>query len=182
MTQIEFTTEELQTEEWRSVPGRDGLYEVSNLGRVRSYLKRGNAINKRRDTPKLINPSPAKGYPEVTLQGGTKYRVHQLVLEAFDGPCPSGLEGCHGDGDRTNNRKSNLRWDSHQANAADQVRHGRCYLRRGGPSGTKGTSRLPAEAISEIRTKYTPRSYSQRRLGREYGVSQSLINKILAHK
>jgi len=51
--------------------------------------------------------------------------VHRLVLEAFAGPCPDGMEACHGDGDPTNNRRLNLRWDTRSSNQLDTVRHGR---------------------------------------------------------
>src|SRR6187431_2512347 len=53
------------------------------------------------------------GYIVVKLSRGTrydKYRVHQLVLIAFYGPCPDGMEACHyPDEDRSNNRADNLR-------------------------------------------------------------------------
>jgi hypothetical protein len=47
-----------------------------------------------------------------------------LVLEAFVGPCPDGLEACHWDDDPTNNRLSNLRWDTSIANKRDMARNG----------------------------------------------------------
>jgi hypothetical protein len=51
--------------------------------------------------------------------------VHRLVLAAFVGPCPPGNDACHGDGDPTNNRLTNLRWDTHRENMRDMVRHER---------------------------------------------------------
>lgn len=53
--------------------------------------------------------------------------IHQLVLEAFVGPRPNGMEGCHNDGICTNNVWTNLRWDTRAGNAADTKRHGTCY-------------------------------------------------------
>lgn len=49
--------------------------------------------------------------------------IHQLVLGAFLGPCPEGMECCHYDGDPTNNHIDNLRWDTHSNNALDSVKH-----------------------------------------------------------
>jgi hypothetical protein len=52
-------------------------------------------------------------------------RVAPLVLEAFVGPRPPGMDCCHDDGDSTNDALSNLRWDTKRANQADTLRHGR---------------------------------------------------------
>jgi len=67
------------------------------------------------------------GHLAVTLYGasGSKQTfIHKLILEAFVGPCPDGLVCCHEDGNPANNALSNLRWDTHKANAADSIRHG----------------------------------------------------------
>lgn len=55
--------------------------------------------------------------------GGDRFRglAHRLILEAFVGPCPEGMECCHNDGNPTNNRLSNLRWDTRQGNVNDTV-------------------------------------------------------------
>lgn len=103
-------------ETWRPIPGFPG-YEVSDLGRVRNT--RTNAVLKQFRTD--------RGKMQVTLvrNGGRFcFRVHRLVLTAFIGPPPIGMEGCHNDGDPGNNRLDNLRWDTHEANEADKWRHG----------------------------------------------------------
>src|SRR5262245_52174442 len=69
------------------------------------------------------------GYPYVSLQTGTrrgshKSTVHRLVLEAFMGPCPPGLQCRHLDGNRQNNRLDNLTWGSASDNEADKRHHG----------------------------------------------------------
>ncbi|MFJ4997148.1 NUMOD4 motif-containing HNH endonuclease [Microbacterium sp. NPDC088619] len=111
----------MSEEQWRSVVGYD-LYEVSDLGRVRS--KRGPR--------RILKAQPTRdGYLVLNLsQKGTvtKRRIHQLVLEAFVGPREEGQEACHGDGRRSNNRLSNLRWDTHLANMADRDRLNPHYL------------------------------------------------------
>lgn len=53
----------------------------------------------------------------------TRY-VHRLVLEAFIGPCPKGMECRHLDGNATNNRLTNLQWGTRAENDADMMRHG----------------------------------------------------------
>ena len=67
------------------------------------------------------------GYLRVTLSvNGIKncILVHRLVLEAFVGPCPTGMEACHNNGDPSDNRLENLRWDTHLENMKDAVKQG----------------------------------------------------------
>ena len=107
---------------WKTIAGWSG-YEVSNLGRVRSLPR--TARLGRRWKGKVLSVKGSK-YPMVQLSNGVTERryVHLLVLEAFRGPCPPGLEGCHNDGDNFNCRLQNLRWDTRKANAKDRTRHG----------------------------------------------------------
>lgn len=51
--------------------------------------------------------------------------IHRLVLEAFVGPCPDGMEALHSDGNKTNNNVDNLRWGTPSENNRDIVKHGR---------------------------------------------------------
>ena len=117
-------------EVWKKVPGTSGRYEVSDHGRVRRTER---VVDRPGQSPmtlkaRVLDPGTGDtGYVEVRLQIDGKSRlkrVHRLVLEAFDGPCPDGLEGCHNNGDRTDNRLSNLRWDSRANNLRDREKHG----------------------------------------------------------
>jgi hypothetical protein len=115
------------TEEWRSVPGFEGRYEVSNHGRVKSLP------NSRRRTELILQQGVHKrqGHRIINLTGhdGTAhfqktYWVHRLVLEAFVGPAPLRMEGCHNDGDPANNHIDNLRWGTDADNQGDRIAHG----------------------------------------------------------
>lgn len=116
-------------EEWLPVPEFIG-YEVSNLGRVRSYRSpngRGDLL----ELPRQIKTAttPRKEYLRVGLSNGAgdvKWSpVHTLVLIAFVGPRPSAdHQACHNDGDAKNNVLSNLRWDTIKENASDRIKHG----------------------------------------------------------
>lgn len=118
-------------EEWRSVVGYEGFYEVSDFGRVRSVdrLVRNGRSGKRLRLGQEMRPYEVdEGHLRLCLRrdGRTRNRfVHHLVLEAFVGPCPDGLEACHGNGVPSDNRLSNLRWDTRSSNALDRVDHGR---------------------------------------------------------
>ena len=115
-------------EVWRSVVGYNGLYEVSNFGRVMSVSRRDRFG--RNVGGVLLRPQKHHaGYLKVSLSrhGYSKQRfVHQLVLEAFVGLAPGSRECRHLDGDPSNNRLENLRWGTSAENYADRVRHGTC--------------------------------------------------------
>lgn len=114
------------TEEWRAIPGYEGIYEVSDLGRVRSLDRQSTAGRSLRGRIRAAAKDKG-GYLRVPLHHGRAVRytgAHRLVLEAFVGPCPPGMEACHNDGDPSNNALSNLRWDTKSANMLDKLLHG----------------------------------------------------------
>ena len=120
-----------QPEIWKPIPGFEGSYEVSDHGRVRSLDRLG--VDGRRIKGKMrkigVN---THGYLRVSLSRDHDkryYLVHRLVLEAFVGPCPDGMEGCHNDGDPTNANLYNLRWDTRSANMYDKQIHGTDFHR-----------------------------------------------------
>lgn len=107
---------------WAAIPGTDGVYEVSSIGRVRSYKRRGTT--RIYPTPKMLTVSlDSDGRPAVGVAGRIR-RVHNLMLEAFVGQPQPGQEVRHLDGDRTNNRIENLAYGTHAENMADQRAHG----------------------------------------------------------
>lgn len=112
-------------EEWRPVAGTAGRYEVSDHGRVRSFVGQGCRPHSKPRPAHYLSLKPNnEGYARVCLGGRRFSLVHTLVLEAFVGPRPEGMECCHGDGNSINNHVSNLRWDTDKANVADAIRHG----------------------------------------------------------
>jgi hypothetical protein len=124
-----------EPEIWLPVVGYEGLYSVSDLGRVRSESKMvfRRAGNNYRTKARIMRPGTGKHAPYQSVRlldaaGVTTTRyVHHLVLAAFVGPMPAGQEGCHGDRDPTNNRKGNLRWDTRSRNHADKRDHGTSF-------------------------------------------------------
>lgn len=121
-------------ERWLPIPGYEGLYEASDHGRVKSVERRVPFVNRwgqeiTRRVPERIREAvvhPNGGHLYLTLHNRKRrqYFVHRLVMAAFVGPCPDGMEVCHNDGDPTNNRLENLRYGTSKDNAADQHRHG----------------------------------------------------------
>jgi hypothetical protein len=108
-----------ETECWLPVVGAEGRYEVSNLGRVRSLLRKA---------PQVLKPSTGThGYLTlyIYVDGRRRMRsVHQLVAEAFIGPRPDGVDVRHLNGVKADCRAANLAFGSRSQNMLDAVGHG----------------------------------------------------------
>lgn len=138
-------------EMWIDIPGWEGFYKVSNLGRIKSLqrVRRDGQLVRERILKQQEN---SNGRYFVELNGDGKHRqrfVHRLVLEAFIGPCPEGMESCHWNDDPSDNRLSNLRWGTHSDNMNDRVRNGndpnasRIYCIHGHPFNQENTYITP---------------------------------------
>ena len=147
-------------EKWRQVVGYEGLYEVSDQGRLR---RNGRIL--------AMNPSP-NGYVKTTLcKNGERRDVntHVLVLEAFVGPRPTGMETLHADDVRRNNKLGNLSWGTRKKNAEDRVAKGRQVSGMAHPH-----CKLTPEAVAEIRSSKP----GTRGLADKYGVNRSLVRRV----
>lgn len=115
---------------WKPVIGYEGLYEVSDYGRVRSIDREVIYSNgsRRIHRGRLLKQKVAKnGYLQVGIWKDRKIRwvgVHRIVAETFIGPAPSGIHVCHFDGNRPRNILENLRYATPRENNADKIRHG----------------------------------------------------------
>jgi len=118
-------------ERWRSVVGFEGIYEVSNLGRVRSLDRNVVYVSGRTQAwrGQILKPTPSgNGYLAVELcRNGTgkTTNIHTIVAASFLGPRPPNKQVAHRDGDKENPRLSNLRYATCLENQADKIHHGR---------------------------------------------------------
>lgn len=168
------------TERWLSVVGFEGLYEVSDYGRVRSLdrpVRNGYPGTTRVVRGKMMKPTVALrgGYHYIGLAQFGKIRtlkVHRLVLEAFVGP-GHGLHGRHLDGNPKNNALSNLAWGTHQQNGQDMVRHGRSQRGEKSP-----LARMTEEKVRQSRRMYAS-GISQESIADTFGVAQGTISAAL---
>jgi hypothetical protein len=134
-------------EQWREIPGFEGYYEVSNTGNLRS-LDRWLTSGRHRKGARLQANRSASGHFKVRLCRGGRHHwfgVHCLVLAAFIGPRPEGMQGAHNNGDPSDNRPENLRWDTAKGNAADRKSHGTEMCGENNPR-----SKLTERQVSEI--------------------------------
>ncbi len=137
------------TEEWRPIPGYEGIYEASSLGRIRSIDRIVvDNRNTRLFKGKIRNPQLNKGgYYLVSLSknGVPKMLlVHRQIMLTFVGEPGPDQVCCHNNGDRTDNRLENLRWDTRSSNELDKIKHGNhranwSHCRRGHPFDAENT-------------------------------------------
>ncbi|MEU7243386.1 HNH endonuclease [Streptomyces sparsogenes] len=112
------------------------------------------------------------GYHEVTLadRGRTRtVKVHTLVLDAFVGPRPTGMEAAHMDGNSINNDVGNLAWVTHAENIAHKATHG---------TKVQGerfwSARLNVDKVRDIRRRYAD-GESAHSMAAEFGVSRGSV-------
>lgn len=159
---------------WSQIPGYEGYYEVSTLGRVRSMdreIDLGRSIQNRKGKPLKLTPDK-DGYLRASLSirgKNKKKRVNRLVLETFVGP--SNLLACHHNDEPADNRLENLYWGTESSNQQDCVERGR-----------NPNAKLTKDSINEIRELYATGLYTHRDLGPMFGVDCSEISRLLTGK
>ena len=120
-------------------------YKVGDNGTVLSFRK-----NKWRQ----LFGMRGTGYATIRFYVDGKRKdipIHKLVLNAFVGPCPEGMEACHHDDDSFNNALSNLRWDTHKANAYDSIRNGSFAFPKALRGSSSSRSKLSEFDVAMIR-------------------------------
>lgn len=156
-------------ENWKVIPGFEGRYEVSDHGTVKSFLKGGRVLK----TSKNFY-----GYKTVSLTYPCgrvlSIGVHRLVLITFSGK-EEGKMALHNDGNKENNKLSNLRWGDHKDNYADTVLHGTAIIGEAHP-----WTRLSKEAVFEIRSD-SGTAHKKRMMGK-YGICEQHAALIMKRK
>ena len=160
----------LPGEIWRDIKGFEGYYQISNLGRVKSFCK---------GKIKILNVLPSKrGYLRVDLRRPNKRRrcfVHVLVAEAFVPNPENKPQINHRDGNKQNNHFKNLEWSTGSENCQHAYDTG---LQKSGCD--RKNSKLTAEQVREIRRDCIPgdNDFGYRPLGRKFNVSNQTVKKV----
>jgi len=177
---------EMQEKEiWKDVVGYEGIYQVSDIGNVRSLdrvLPHDRNGNKRFVNGKSINKYICSSGYYVVSMGNSKNHIkrycHKLVLEAFTPNPENKLQGNHIDGIKSNNKLSNLEWVTPKENIAHAFRIG---LARGGSFGKFGEKHHRSKAILQFdkNNNYIAEFGSIREAARSNNLSDSNIVKAL---
>ena len=168
---------------WKDIQGYEGLYQVSNIGNIKSldrtvgenrtpYLKKG----------RILKAWKYNGYLCVNLCGegkNVKLKVHRIVAETFIDNPKNKKEVNHINGNKTDNRVENLEWCSHKENIQHAFRTG---LRKTGTNATN--SKLSVDDINYIikNIRLKSHKYGARAMARKYNVCYSTITQILHGK
>jgi hypothetical protein len=154
----------------RPIQGYEDRYYITDDGRLfSSYWGRINELK----------PRPLKGYLCLYLyRDGIRKRryVHQLVMETFVGPRPAGMETCHNNGIKNDNRLANLRYDTHSANLEDMRGHGTMLLGERAHS-----AKLTATDALDVHRRYLS-GESQKAIADSISVRLALVNNIVRGK
>jgi hypothetical protein len=166
-------------EVWAIIDSKAGRYSVSTLGRVRSNWsdipQRGKAVRVRIEKVALLSPYVhTTGYWRINLGRKNRHYVHRLVATAHI-PNPENKPFVdHIDGDRTNNRVSNLRWVTGKENALyGGERHGFASQ----ISAAKSASVHPARALEY--KQLLSEGHSLREIARRYNTSHSAVSRVV---
>lgn len=161
------TVQLLEGEIFKWIPGYERLYLISNHGRV--YSKISEKI--------LKSGVDSDGYFIVSLCKNKKKltkTIHTLVLQTFIGDKLKNQQVRHIDGNRKNNKASNLVYGTAKENQDDRGIHGtKSY------GEWNGNSYLTEKEIVEIREKYRTGRYTHRQLAKEYHVVHTTIGDIV---
>jgi hypothetical protein len=153
-------------------------YRVGDDGSVWTRFTGGGRIKGKKGKWRKLKPYPSgrSGHLRVSLldkNGRRRQRlVHCLVLEAFVGPCPLGMECRHfPDRDPENNNLFNIQWGTSKQNAKDREFHGTNKMK----GETHWKARLTDKQVAEMRRMYETGEYRQSELATIFKTSRTNV-------
>lgn len=163
----------LPGEEWKPVVGYEGLYSVSNLGRVA-----GHCGSRWRNQPRVMSPGlKQNGYLKVSI--GPKYEsenryIHRLVLQHFGPPAGGKTDVNHIDGNKLNNRIENLEWATRSENMQHAMRTG-LWTSLGARN---PMAKITPDDVRAIRLLYSPHKRNAREVAERFSISPASVTGI----
>lgn len=166
--------DEFENEIWKDIPEYEGMYQVSNFGRIRSVDRIDN-IGRKQKGQIIKSLSHDLGYQRVKLSKDGKlknYLVHRLVAQAFLMLKGKAGEVNHKDGNKQNNHVDNLEWVTRSDNILHAFRTG-ITVRK-----------LDVEAVNFIRRNYkrNHKKYGAIPLAERFGVTPQTIHNVMANR
>ena len=165
----------MEVEIWRDICGYTGKYQISNLGNVRS-LDRFDSLNRFKSGSIRKISTEKDGYSYITLIGDNSksksFFIHRLVAMSFEIPGFDKIQINHIDGDKSNNKISNLEWVTASENSIHALKLG---LRKSGED--HPLSKLSNAQVLEI-PNLLKIGYSLKKISILYNVSYSTIKNI----
>jgi len=165
---------------WKDVPGYEGAYQVSDEGRARSLSR--ILPDGRRWPGKVLRSAPRAGgaifvdFGSWNGENAKRIGMSRVVLSAFIGPQPKGMEAIHIDGRVTNNRPENLKWGTRSAQVSGRLNYG-----RDGRGEKNGRAKLSDKEVFAIRCGRA-NGAKIKCLAAEFGVSVEYISGIVNNR
>jgi HNH endonuclease len=156
--------------EWRRHPAHEDYFFSREGHAARITTRRGE-----RKVALLKGCSAGRGYRAVGYPLGKRdgdarkfgrIYIHRGVCELFNGPCPDGMECRHLDGNKLNNRATNLAWGTPSENSADKALHGTMQFGESNPM-----AKLTSEKVQQMRLMRQQNNTPYYRLAEAFGVS-----------
>ena len=156
-------------EVWEKVPGSEEFYEVSNHGNFARLLHDGRRMRKLNASTVYLSVSVK------SLNGAPQkcFYIHKLVAQVFIGPRPDGLVIRHLDGNRYNNKVTNLAYGSVEKNYADTRKH-KTHSRE-----NNARALLSERCVAAIKFLHAQRLVKQTDLAKAFDVSDSAISAVV---
>lgn len=156
---------------WKDIPSFEGLYQASNLGRIRS-IKHYDKMHRLWEG-KILTPQfdGKQNYLHISIKG-KPYQIHRLVAKTFL-PNPNNYpEVNHKDENKTNNCVENLEWCTHKYNN----NYGNKLISKKGEN--HHNCKLTKRNVIDIRTRFK-NGEKQIKLAKEYNISKSQISSLI---
>lgn len=172
-----FTLEDLIGEIWKWVKGYEGLYQISNYGRAKTFPRKGTG-----NKIKILKPRLKEGYLQFSFSKDDQqklFAVHRLVAEAFIPNPENKVQVNHKFGNKFDNYYENLEWITSLENQKHAYNTG---LRKKKPY--RPQSKLTEEQVKWIRENYIPydEKYGAAALARKFNMNVNTMRKVIHRK
>lgn len=154
---------------WKDIEGYEGLYQVSNLGRIKRCSRKNMDSKARQRTFKeliLKENIDKSGYCYVNLYKNEKkaYKIHRLVAQTFIPNIQKKPQVNHKDGNKKNNTVKNLEWVTREENIQHAYKNN--LIR---------SLKIPKEELLDL---YFNKKYTLKAIGNIYGYSDDAVRRV----